>query len=84
MTRDVLEAIERTGRGALTEMRRLVGMLRSDGGEPLAPQPKLSELPTLASQVRAAGLPVEWTSRASSESFRLASNWPPTASSKKP
>ncbi len=59
VTRDVLEAIERTGRGALTEMRRLVGMLRSDGGEPLAPQPKLSDLGALATQVRAAGLPVD-------------------------
>ena len=29
-TRDVLETIEKIGRGALTEMRRLVGMLRSD------------------------------------------------------
>jgi signal transduction histidine kinase len=59
VTRDVLEAIERTGRGALIEMRRLVGMLRSDGGETLAPQPKLSDLGALATQVRAAGLPVD-------------------------
>ena len=29
-TREVLETIEQIGRGALTEMRRLVGMLRSD------------------------------------------------------
>ena len=41
-TREVLETIERIGRGALTEMRRLVGMLRSDAGEPLAPQPGLA------------------------------------------
>jgi signal transduction histidine kinase len=59
VTRDVLEAIERTGRAALTEMRRLVGMLRSDDSDLLAPQPKLIDLPTLAVQVRAAGLPVE-------------------------
>ena len=38
-TREVLETIEQIGRGALTEMRRLVGMLRSDNGDPLAPQP---------------------------------------------
>jgi signal transduction histidine kinase len=58
-TRDVLETIEQVGRGALTEMRRLVGMLRSDARDPLAPQPGLDDLPTLVSQVREAGLPVE-------------------------
>ena len=40
-------------------MRRLVGMLRTDGGELLAPQPKLADLPALATQVRSAGLPVD-------------------------
>jgi signal transduction histidine kinase len=58
-TTDVLQTIERTGRGALTEMRRLVGMLRSSDGESLAPQPSLADLPRLVSQVREAGLPVE-------------------------
>jgi signal transduction histidine kinase len=58
-TQEVLETIERIGRGALTEMRRLVGMLRSDDGEPLAPQPGLEDLPTLVAQVSDAGLPVE-------------------------
>jgi signal transduction histidine kinase len=58
-TREVLETIERIGRGALTEMRRLVGMLRSDAGDPLTPQPGLTDLPTLATQVREAGLPVD-------------------------
>jgi len=58
-TQEVLETIERIGRGALTEMRRLVGMLRSDGGDPLAPQPGLDDLATLVSQVTDAGLPVE-------------------------
>ncbi|HKD32349.1 MAG TPA: sensor histidine kinase [Gaiellaceae bacterium] len=58
-TREVLETIERIGRGALTEMRRLVGMLRSDSGDPLTPQPGLDDLPTLVRQVGEAGLPVE-------------------------
>jgi signal transduction histidine kinase len=58
-TTDVLQTIERTGRGALTEMRRLVGMLRGGEGESLAPQPSLADLPRLVSQVREAGLPVE-------------------------
>jgi signal transduction histidine kinase len=58
-TRDVLHTIEQIGRSALTEMRRLLGMLRSDAAEPLAPQPLLADLPALIDQVREAGLPVE-------------------------
>jgi signal transduction histidine kinase len=58
-TRDVLVGIERTGRSALAEMRRLVGMLREDGSDPLTPQPGLNDLPTLVSQVREAGLRVD-------------------------
>ncbi len=58
-TRETLQTIEQIGRGALTEMRRLVGMLRSDAPDPLAPQPGLRDLATLAEQVREAGLPVE-------------------------
>jgi signal transduction histidine kinase len=41
-TADVLQIIETIGRSALTEMRRLLGMLRSDAAEPLTPQPELS------------------------------------------
>jgi signal transduction histidine kinase len=58
-TRETLQTIEQIGRGALTEMRRLVGMLRSDTPDPLAPQPGLRDLTTLAGQVREAGLPVD-------------------------
>jgi signal transduction histidine kinase len=59
-TGETLEAIERTGRQALAEMRRLLGMLRV-GNEPAAhaPQPTLAELEGLVSHVREAGLPVE-------------------------
>ncbi len=57
--RDAFAVIESTGQQALDEMRRLVGMLRSDDETlPLAPQPSLKELGTLVEQVRAAGLPV--------------------------
>jgi signal transduction histidine kinase len=61
-TKEVLETVEQIGRGALTEMRRLVGMLRSgDSAAPLEPQPGLRDLPVLVGQVREAGLPVELT-----------------------
>jgi signal transduction histidine kinase len=54
-----LEKIEDSGRQALTEMRRLLGMLREPDEEPaLTPQPGLGELPALAESVRAAGVPV--------------------------
>jgi signal transduction histidine kinase len=57
-TRDVLETIERTGRSALTEMRRLLGMLRDEDGDPLHPQPGLADVPSLVGQLREAGLAV--------------------------
>ncbi len=58
-SREVLETIERTGRSALAETRRLLGMLRSEEDDPLAPQPRLRDVPLLIGQVREAGLPVE-------------------------
>jgi signal transduction histidine kinase len=60
VTAEALEAIEKTGRQALTEMRRLLGMLRVSGEPPShAPQPTLAELDELVAQVREAGVPVE-------------------------
>lgn len=59
--REALAAIDATGRQALVEMRRLVGMLREDSGGGLAPQAGLSQLDALLDQVREAGLPVEMT-----------------------
>ena len=59
--REALAAIDATGRQALVEMRRLVGMLREDAGDGLAPQPGLDQLDVLLEQVRDAGLPVEMT-----------------------
>ena len=54
-----LAKIERSGREALTEMRRLLGVLREPAeGAGLAPQPGMAELAALAEGVRAAGLPV--------------------------
>jgi signal transduction histidine kinase len=54
-----LEEIERSGRQALTETRRLFSVLRDPDQEVgRAPQPGISELPTLAGSLRAAGLEV--------------------------
>jgi|CZKT01.1.fsa_nt_gi signal transduction histidine kinase len=54
-----LEKIEYSGRQALIEMRRLLGVLREPHEEPgLTPQPGVGELAALAESVRAAGLPV--------------------------
>ncbi len=58
--RQALETVEQTGRQALAEMRRLLGVLRRDGDRPaLAPQPGLGTIEQLLEQVRGAGLPVE-------------------------
>jgi signal transduction histidine kinase len=69
--RDALQAIDRTARAALTDMRRMLGILGPGGLEPVAgsdgaaatagrePMPDLDRLGELIEQVRAAGLPVE-------------------------
>jgi signal transduction histidine kinase len=57
--REALEDVERTGRMALGEMRRLLGAMRERGGEAeLEPQPGLENLGALVRRVRSAGLPV--------------------------
>jgi signal transduction histidine kinase len=60
--REALLTVEETGRQALAEMRRLVGIMRTEA-EPaaLAPQPGIGTLPQLVEQVRQSGLPVELT-----------------------
>jgi signal transduction histidine kinase len=57
---DPVRAVQETGREALAEMSRLVGLLRDDRAElGLEPQPGLADLDVLVEQVREAGLPVD-------------------------
>jgi len=57
--RQVLSSIEETAREAVGELRRLLGILRTDGQRPeLAPQPGLAALPDLLAQSRGAGVAV--------------------------
>jgi signal transduction histidine kinase len=59
--RRAMEAIGTTGRQALMEMRRMLGVLREDGEATLAPQPGVDQLTELVQQIRSAGLPIELT-----------------------
>ncbi|NUR29053.1 MAG: sensor histidine kinase [Catenulispora sp.] len=60
--RKALLAISQTGRTALTEMRRMLGVLRSaDDAGNYAPQPGIEQLGDLLEQVRSTGLPVTLT-----------------------
>lgn len=56
--KSVLGTIERTGRQAFAEMRRLVGVLREGEAAELSPQPTIADLPSLASSLAASGLHV--------------------------
>jgi signal transduction histidine kinase len=54
-----MQRVSATGRQALGEMRRLLGVLRDDpAAEPFAPQPGLDRLDDLLARVEAAGVPV--------------------------
>jgi signal transduction histidine kinase len=58
-----LELVQRAGREALAEMRRLLGILDEGGGDPraLTPQPGLADLEDLVSRTREAGLATDLT-----------------------
>ncbi|WP_279488644.1 sensor histidine kinase [Actinomadura sp. 6K520] len=62
--REAMSTIEEVGRTALSEMRRIVGVLRTDRdaereGRELAPQPGLGDLGELLDNVRETGLAVQ-------------------------
>jgi signal transduction histidine kinase len=56
--REVLATIEETGRGAVNELQRMLGLLRGPHADGLSPQPGLDRLDELLEQVRGAGLDV--------------------------
>jgi hypothetical protein len=58
--REPLLSIEESGRQAIAEMRRLLGILRENGGPlSLSPQPSLAQLGELAESAERSGLKVD-------------------------
>ncbi|MFJ9111822.1 sensor histidine kinase [Streptomyces sp. NPDC102283] len=59
------DAISETGRDAMVQLRRMLGVLREDGPgrapAPRSPQPGLAELPALLARVRGGGPEVSCT-----------------------
>jgi signal transduction histidine kinase len=61
---DALQSAEEVGRRSMQELRRTVGLLRSDDeASAAAPSPTASEIPTLVDHARAGGLAVELETR---------------------
>lgn len=59
---DAMRTVASAGRDALSDMRRLLGLLRDpDSPAELAPQPSEADLDALVEGFRDAGIPVRWT-----------------------
>lgn len=58
---EVLNQLSQTGRTALADMRRVLGVLRDDGGAQRSPQPAHSDMGALIEGFRQAGLPLTYT-----------------------
>jgi len=58
---EAMGEVSEAGRRALSDMRAMLGVLRTDDPPAVAPQPGVAQLGALAEQVRAAGLAVELT-----------------------
>ena len=59
-----------TGRGALADMRRMLGVLREDEPGSTAPQPGIDQLESLVTESRTAGLPTALTAHGDRASLR--------------
>jgi signal transduction histidine kinase len=67
--RESMRQVAVTGRQAISELRRVLSVLRGTTAETRAPQPTSGSLETLVSEVRAAGLPVTLKVRGDVESL---------------
>ncbi|HEX6652035.1 MAG TPA: histidine kinase [Thermoleophilaceae bacterium] len=56
---DAMRSVEFTGRQALRELRRMLGILRTDDRPSLDPQPGVADIELLVAHMRDTGLPVE-------------------------
>jgi signal transduction histidine kinase len=62
MAHEAMNTIEKAGRDAMGEMRRMLSFLREDEDEvTLGPQPSISRIPSLIGQMREAGLDARLT-----------------------
>ncbi len=59
--REALTAVEASSRGAMAEMRQLLGLLRGDDTGGYGPAPGLRDLPSLVDRLRAQGVSVALT-----------------------
>ena len=57
--RKALGAVQDTGRSAVTELTRMLGLLRADGSDQLAPRPSIAGLTELTETVTQAGVAVD-------------------------
>jgi signal transduction histidine kinase len=60
-SRPALQKIQQSGREALVDLRRTLGMLRQPVNPALVPQPGMVAVPALVTEIEAAGLPVSIT-----------------------
>lgn len=58
---EVLAQLSQTGRTALADMRRVLGVLRADGGTQRSPQPVHTDMRALIEGFRQAGLPITFS-----------------------
>jgi signal transduction histidine kinase len=58
-TKEEFAALSATAREALNDVRRLLGVLRSDGPAERSPQPKLADVTTLVNASRRAGVSID-------------------------
>lgn len=59
---EAMRQVAESGRNALADMRRMLGVLGSDGSAEFTPQPGIAELGGLIDRFRGAGLDVEFSS----------------------